>query len=111
SEGRRTEAEKAFHRAAMNAEARLDSGLPLRTIAAWREFEIAPTNLPALEMACADAVRHPTLMTPEFFRRASALSNPAAAAIARRWRERWVNEESRRFLWRTGMQYRQRLES
>ena len=104
--GLKTEATAAFHEAATRPEARLESGLPLRMIAAWREFETSPGNIAALEMACAAAVQQPNLATSEFFRRAAKLSDPAAAGIVRRWAEQWARDETCRFLWRASMPYR-----
>ena len=109
--GRRPEAAAAFHSASASADAILDSGLPLRMLAAWREFETDPTRLSALEMACSDAVQHPNLATSELLRRASKISNPAAAAgIVQGWRDSWVQDETRRFLWRAGSQYARSFE-
>ena len=107
--GLKTEAAAAFHEAATRPEARLESGLPLRMIAAWREFETSPGNLAALETACAAAVHQPNLATPEFFRRAAKLSEPAAAGIVRRWAEQWARDETCRFLWRATVQSRRTL--
>jgi len=104
--GLRTEAAAAFHGAATSFDARLESGLPLRMIAAWREFETSPGSLGALEMACANAVQRPNFASSEFFRRAAKLSDPAASGIVRRWAEQWDKDETCRFLWRASMPYR-----
>jgi len=103
-EGHSAAAAEVF-RAATNAEARLDSGLPLVPIAAWRAFESALTadRVAAFEKACAAAVRFPSLVTPEILRRATNFTDLESTKILRRWQEEWVYDETCRFLWRSAV--------
>ena len=93
-------------------DARTESGLPLAPLAAWALIEARSRTGetgPALEALCARAVEQPSMITPLLLQRAVELAAPIGASnVVQRWRQRWLEDETRRATWRLTENYWQR---